>query len=142
METNTGLPLAAVALDGDGQPWYPFRPTPASPVLFLEQPYLTIPGAQWAPVPPEYSDRPYVRLDERVVADLLYFDDDPSDTSDIRSLAAHLGRVLRRVGCSYRTLAGWLGGEYGHDLLYQHANERMQDCRRYARSLFRTESGA
>lgn len=131
-------PLAAVALDRDGVPWYPFTPPGDSLVLFVDRPRLL--AGTWAPVPPEYADSPQVRLDdEAVVAELLYFDPDPDAVvglTDDAELLDHIGKVLARVGSDARTLAGWVGSEYGDRLYDLHANARMQACRQFAHGLF------
>jgi hypothetical protein len=126
-------PLEAVALDGDGIPWYPFRPTPNSPVLFLKDPVLTIPGALWEVTPPEYTDRPHIRLDRPHLAELVYFTrvpGDPYTALDPDQIVADelmrlLTGVLTACRCDPQALDAWLVDEYAFG---QH-RARLDRCR-------------
>jgi len=113
-------PLAAVALDQDGAPWYPFRVSEESgATLYVQEPKLPSKTAQWAPVPPEYFDRPHIDLDAEHLGQLLYCtrhlgaDEVDPNTVTAEQLADLLTSSLAACGCDPIRLVNRVYSEVG-----------------------------
>lgn len=138
-------PRTAIALYTDGAPWYPYRNTLSSEILYVNTPVLPNPHATWSRLF-RGDMRLHIDLeDERTLAELLCCTRNPDDRVhlidpaliDPTNLIQRLERTLAECRCNPGVLAGYVADEYG-DFQRAQPLSRMATCRERARFLLGT----
>lgn len=131
--TTTARPLAAIALEPDGRPGYPFQNGgPEGAVLFAFEPRLPSSGCRWVAVPAG-DDRPHMDLDRLHLAQLIYCstaDPDSLVSADEADLAQFLTARLTACRCDPALLDHWYNTDFIQCNLdgIDDASRRMHRC--------------
>lgn len=107
------LPIQAVNLHGDGNPWFPYRSEQEGAVRFTNHP--TLPAGEdhrWCTVPDGFP-HPALSLDLPNLANLMYLSQIPTEVLDETRVAGLLEHELSRCCCDQDRLIRVVSFEYG-----------------------------